>query len=191
MNVHTYTYVYVCTYRTVTSAMFTCICVWAHLHCYPPPTDQDCQALMHKLDSEKQRQMEAVRVKIEERRLRKERAASKSPASMSATLSHEKQPRLKQLVIKYRWEIKMESIRYVLYCTSGGNTVSISGQISTLLRTRIQTNCHVYLRMYVHMYLDFKLYIYIIGVWLTLSIPIAARNKSIRRFDHKGLLRQY
>ena len=66
---------------------------------------------MQKLESEKHRQMEAVRAKIEERRLRKERAASKSPASMSLTFSQEKQPRLKQLIIKYRWEIKMESIR--------------------------------------------------------------------------------
>lgn len=41
------------------------------------------------------------------------------------------------------------------------------------------------------MYLDLKLHIYIIGAWLTLSIHIAGRNKSIRRFDHKGLLRQY
>ena len=162
-----------------------------HTFTVNPPTDQDCQALMHKLDSEKQRQMEAVRAKIKERRLRKERAASKSPASMSATFSHEKQPRLKQLIIKYRWEIKMESIRYLLYCMSGGNTASIGGQISTLLRTHVQTNCHVYLRMYVHMYLDLKLYTYIRRVWLTLSIHIAARNKSIRCFDHRGLLRQY
>ena len=72
---------------------------------------QDCQTLMHKLKGEKHRQMEAVKAKIEERRLRKERAASKSPASMSTTFSLEKEPRLKQLIIKYRWEIKMESIR--------------------------------------------------------------------------------
>ena len=72
---------------------------------------QDCQTLMHKLEGEKHRQMEAVKAKIEERRLRKERAASKSPASRSTTFSLEKEPRLKQLIIKYRWEIKMESIR--------------------------------------------------------------------------------
>ena len=91
--------------------------MYGHTFTVNPPTDQDCQALMHKLDGEKQRQMEAVRAKIEERRLRKERAASKSPASMSATFSHEKQPRLKQLIVKYRWEIRMESIRYVcMYC---------------------------------------------------------------------------
>lgn len=91
---------------------------------------------MHKLDGEKQRQIEAVRAKIEEQRLRKECAVSKSPASMSATFSHEKQQRLKQLILKYKWEIKMESIRCVLYCTSGSNTASIGVKISTLLRTQ-------------------------------------------------------
>ena len=121
-----------------------------HTFTVNPPTDQDCQALMHKLDSEKQRQMEAVRVKIEERRLRKERAASKSPASMSATLSHEKQPRLKQLVIKYRWEIKMESIRYVLYCMSGGNRLAL---VDKLVRCYVHTYRQIVMCTNVCMYI--------------------------------------
>ena len=79
--------------------------------CATPTTHQDCHTLIHKLEGEKHRQMEAVWAKIEERRLRKERAANKSPSSMSETLPQEKQPRLKQLITKYRWEIKMEAIR--------------------------------------------------------------------------------
>lgn len=87
------------------------VCGRASSLCAAPTTHQDCHTLIHKLEGERHRQMEAVRAKIEEHRLRKERAASKSPSSMSETLPQEKQPRLKQLITKYRWEIKMEAIR--------------------------------------------------------------------------------
>ena len=70
------------------------------------------QSLQSKLEMEKKRQMEAIKAKIEEKRIRKERAEAEHRApSPSTGNGSEHMPRLKQLYLKYRWEIRMEAIK--------------------------------------------------------------------------------